>query len=116
MCLANHVFNMSFRKKKNFLKDARVRTCSFILNTILLYSLLTKNVRRPEICAAGGRRRRLDKQFKKKKIFREIPGFVLNRMQYALLNECWRLIRDGVVSPHVSTREITLQHRWAQNS
>merc|ERR1712080_37993 len=29
---------------------------------------------------------------------RELPGFVLNRMQYALLNECWRLIRDGVVS------------------
>jgi len=30
---------------------------------------------------------------------RELPGFVLNRMQYALLNECWRLIRDGVVTP-----------------
>jgi len=30
---------------------------------------------------------------------REVPGFVLNRMQYALLNECWRLIRDDVVSP-----------------
>ena len=30
---------------------------------------------------------------------REVPGFVLNRMQYALLNECWRLIRDKVVSP-----------------
>jgi len=30
---------------------------------------------------------------------RELPGFILNRMQYALLNECWRLIRDGVVSP-----------------
>jgi len=29
----------------------------------------------------------------------ELPGFVLNRMQYALLNECWRLIRDKVVSP-----------------
>ena len=30
---------------------------------------------------------------------REVPGFVLNRMQYSLLNECWRLIRDGIVSP-----------------
>ncbi|XP_023332864.1 lambda-crystallin [Eurytemora carolleeae] len=30
---------------------------------------------------------------------RELPGFVLNRIQYALLNECWRLIRDGIVSP-----------------
>ena len=29
----------------------------------------------------------------------QVPGFVLNRMQYSLLNECWRLIRDGVVSP-----------------
>merc|ERR1719402_896970 len=29
---------------------------------------------------------------------KELPGFVLNRMQYALLNECWRLIRDGVTT------------------
>ena len=29
---------------------------------------------------------------------REVPGFILNRMQYALLNECFRLILDGVVS------------------
>lgn len=29
---------------------------------------------------------------------REIPGFVLNRMQYALLNECFRLILDDVVT------------------
>jgi len=30
---------------------------------------------------------------------RELPGFILNRMQYALLNECWRLIRDGITTP-----------------
>jgi len=30
---------------------------------------------------------------------RELPGFVLNRMQYAILNECFRLVRDDVVSP-----------------
>lgn len=29
---------------------------------------------------------------------REIPGFVLNRLQYALLNECWRLVADDIVS------------------
>ena len=29
---------------------------------------------------------------------RELPGFVLNRLQYALLNECFRLILDDVVS------------------
>ncbi len=29
---------------------------------------------------------------------RELPGFVLNRMQYALLNECFRLLLDDVVS------------------
>jgi L-gulonate 3-dehydrogenase len=23
---------------------------------------------------------------------REIPGFALNRIQYAILNECWRLV------------------------
>jgi len=30
---------------------------------------------------------------------REKPGFVLNRLQYALLNECVRLIEEKVVSP-----------------
>ncbi|KAJ2938804.1 hypothetical protein O0L34_g18426 [Tuta absoluta] len=28
---------------------------------------------------------------------REIDGFVLNRIQYAILNEVWRLVADGVV-------------------
>ncbi|CAN7983729.1 unnamed protein product, partial [Ixodes pacificus] len=28
---------------------------------------------------------------------KEVDGFVLNRIQYAILNECWRLIQDGVV-------------------
>ena len=29
---------------------------------------------------------------------REIEGFVLNRLQAVLLNEAWRLVKDGVVS------------------
>ncbi|XP_031340200.1 lambda-crystallin homolog [Photinus pyralis] len=29
---------------------------------------------------------------------REIPGFALNRIQYAILNECWSLVADGVVN------------------
>ncbi|XP_071113482.1 lambda-crystallin-like [Haliotis cracherodii] len=29
---------------------------------------------------------------------REIDGFVLNRIQYAIMGEGWRLIRDGIVS------------------
>ena len=29
---------------------------------------------------------------------KEIPGFILNRLQYSLLNECWRLIADDIVS------------------
>ncbi|KAL4710475.1 hypothetical protein ACJJTC_008877 [Scirpophaga incertulas] len=29
---------------------------------------------------------------------REIDGFVLNRIQYAILNEVWRLVDDGVVN------------------
>ncbi|KAG5678910.1 hypothetical protein PVAND_008534 [Polypedilum vanderplanki] len=28
---------------------------------------------------------------------REIEGFALNRIQYAILNECWRLIADGIL-------------------
>ncbi|XP_038210766.1 lambda-crystallin homolog [Zerene cesonia] len=29
---------------------------------------------------------------------REIDGFVLNRIQYAILNEAWRLVSDGIVN------------------
>lgn len=29
---------------------------------------------------------------------RELPGFVLNRMQYALIGEAWRLVTDGIMS------------------
>jgi len=29
---------------------------------------------------------------------KELPGFVLNRIQYAILSECWRLVSDKVVS------------------
>ncbi|XP_064628007.1 lambda-crystallin-like [Lineus longissimus] len=29
---------------------------------------------------------------------REIPGFAVNRIQYAILNECWRLVEDGVMN------------------
>ncbi len=28
----------------------------------------------------------------------EKDGFVLNRLQYAVLGECWRLVTEGVVS------------------
>ncbi|XP_078078231.1 lambda-crystallin homolog [Mustelus asterias] len=30
---------------------------------------------------------------------KEIDGFVLNRIQYAILGESWRLVNDGVLSP-----------------
>ncbi|KAF5276833.1 hypothetical protein FQA39_LY06385 [Lamprigera yunnana] len=29
---------------------------------------------------------------------REIPGFALNRIQYAILNETWNLVADGILS------------------
>merc|ERR1712062_695757 len=29
---------------------------------------------------------------------KELPGFILNRIQYAILNECWRLVADDIVS------------------
>lgn len=29
---------------------------------------------------------------------KEVPGFLLNRIQYAILNECWRLVESGVCS------------------
>ncbi|XP_007427606.2 lambda-crystallin homolog [Python bivittatus] len=33
------------------------------------------------------------------KLTREIDGFVLNRLQYAIISETWRLVGDGVISP-----------------
>ncbi|XP_051881529.1 lambda-crystallin homolog [Pristis pectinata] len=33
------------------------------------------------------------------KLTKEIDGFVLNRIQYAIIGESWRLVKDGVLSP-----------------
>ncbi|XP_075598331.1 lambda-crystallin homolog isoform X3 [Balearica regulorum gibbericeps] len=33
------------------------------------------------------------------KLNREIEGFVLNRLQYAVISESWRLVGEGVISP-----------------
>ncbi|XP_067842185.1 lambda-crystallin homolog [Heptranchias perlo] len=33
------------------------------------------------------------------KLTREIDGFVLNRIQYAIIGESWRLVNDGILSP-----------------
>ncbi|XP_017560114.1 lambda-crystallin homolog isoform X2 [Pygocentrus nattereri] len=32
------------------------------------------------------------------RIRKEIDGFALNRVQYAIIAECWRLVKDGVIS------------------
>jgi len=29
---------------------------------------------------------------------RELPGFALNRIQYAILNECWHLVKEDILS------------------
>jgi len=31
-------------------------------------------------------------------VAKELKGFILNRIQYAIINECWRLIRDGYIN------------------
>ncbi|KAL3288535.1 hypothetical protein HHI36_002975 [Cryptolaemus montrouzieri] len=31
---------------------------------------------------------------------REVPGFALNRIQYAILNETWNLVNDGILDVH----------------
>ncbi|EPY87104.1 hypothetical protein CB1_000273055 [Camelus ferus] len=33
------------------------------------------------------------------RIMKEIDGFALNRLQYAIISEAWRLVEEGVVSP-----------------
>jgi len=46
---------------------------------------------------------------------REIDGFVLNRLQAALLTEAFRLVQDGIVSPRDLDRTVAdgLGLRWA---
>jgi 3-hydroxyacyl-CoA dehydrogenase len=46
---------------------------------------------------------------------REVDGFVLNRLQAALLTEAFRLVQDGVVSPEDLDRTVAdgLGLRWA---
>ncbi|XP_020657681.3 lambda-crystallin homolog [Pogona vitticeps] len=33
------------------------------------------------------------------KLTKEIDGFVLNRLQYAIISEAWRLVGEGIISP-----------------
>ncbi|XP_039719043.1 lambda-crystallin homolog [Pteropus medius] len=33
------------------------------------------------------------------RVLKEIEGFALNRLQYAIISEAWRLVQEGVVSP-----------------
>jgi 3-hydroxyacyl-CoA dehydrogenase len=48
-------------------------------------------------------------------IHKEIEGFVLNRLQVALVAEAFRLVRDGVISP--ADLDATMKHglglRWS---
>lgn len=30
---------------------------------------------------------------------KEVPGFALNRIQYAVINECWSMLKEGILSP-----------------
>jgi len=46
---------------------------------------------------------------------KELPGFALNRIQYVILNECWRLVNDGVMSASDVDKVMSdgLGHRYA---
>ncbi|XP_037656535.1 lambda-crystallin homolog isoform X2 [Choloepus didactylus] len=33
------------------------------------------------------------------RVLKEVDGFVLNRLQYAVISEAWRLVEEGIVSP-----------------
>lgn len=34
------------------------------------------------------------------RVLKEVDGFVLNRLQYAVIGEAWRLVEEGIVSPN----------------
>ncbi|HQZ12385.1 MAG TPA: 3-hydroxyacyl-CoA dehydrogenase [Devosia sp.] len=49
------------------------------------------------------------------KILREVDGFALNRIQAAVLSECFKLVADGVISPDDVDRTVQygLAFRWS---
>lgn len=34
------------------------------------------------------------------RVLKEVDGFVLNRLQYSIISEAWRLVEEGIVSPN----------------
>lgn len=46
------------------------------------------------------------------RLLREIDGFVLNRLQYAIISEAWRLVEVGAHPMHTlsGTAEVTSRH------
>ncbi|XP_036155136.1 lambda-crystallin homolog isoform X1 [Myotis myotis] len=42
------------------------------------------------------------------RVLREVDGFVLNRLQYAVISEAWRLVQEGIVSP--SDLDLVVSH------
>jgi 3-hydroxybutyryl-CoA dehydrogenase len=46
---------------------------------------------------------------------RDVPGFLVNRLQYALLREAWAIVEDGIASPEDVDRVLThgLGARWS---
>ncbi|KAK1340692.1 hypothetical protein QTO34_017083 [Cnephaeus nilssonii] len=42
------------------------------------------------------------------RVLREVDGFVLNRLQYAVISEAWRLVQEGIVSP--SDLDLVMSH------
>ncbi|KAF6118145.1 crystallin lambda 1 [Phyllostomus discolor] len=42
------------------------------------------------------------------RVLKEVDGFVLNRLQYAVISEAWRLVQEGTVSP--SDLDLVMSH------
>ncbi|XP_045044032.2 lambda-crystallin homolog isoform X2 [Desmodus rotundus] len=42
------------------------------------------------------------------RVLKEVDGFVLNRLQYAVISEAWRLVQEGIVSP--SDLDLVMSH------
>ncbi|XP_054433416.1 lambda-crystallin homolog isoform X2 [Pteronotus mesoamericanus] len=42
------------------------------------------------------------------RILKEVDGFVLNRLQFAVISEAWRLVQEGIVSP--SDLDLVMSH------
>lgn len=92
-CIGSSQFNSGLKNAKNILIVHPVNPPYFVP----LVEIIPSDQTDPEIVA---KTRQLMEEVEQAPITlkKEISGFALNRIQYAILNECWHMVQSGLLS------------------